>query len=405
MLRLQLSKILPAVHSCNSCRKGFVSRSITLFSWSRYSCSLQKVSVQEKNFRSQAKMCSAVNATSESKRFKESDSLVIGTHDGIFHCDELLACFMLQQLPRYANASIQRTRDNEQLDQCDIVVDVGAVFDPKKNRFDHHQSSFQETLNSLRPEIKVKREIRLSSAGLIYTYFGEEVIRIILAKNSVPEPADDMIRGVYRKVYDNLIAELDAIDNGVPMFDGEPKYTINSHLSARVARFNPAWNEEAVTDADVFKRFEKAKAYVGEEFVEKVLYYAICWWSARELVINAVKNRMKVHSSGAILELERFCPWKDHLYELEEEHNIVGLPKYVIYFNKENDWRVICVPLQPASFVCRKFLAAPWRGKRDKDIVDIEGFTFCHQTGFIGGNKTREGALQMAVASLEATEE
>ncbi|XP_058823109.1 MYG1 protein-like isoform X1 [Topomyia yanbarensis] len=342
-----------------------------------------------------------------SKRFKESNELVIGTHDGIFHCDELLACFMLQQLPRYANASIVRTRDSKLLDQCDIVVDVGAVFDREKNRFDHHQKSFNETINSLQPEAKVKREIRLSSAGLIYNYFGEDVIREVLSQNSIKNPSEDMIRGVYRKVYDHFIAEVDAIDNGVPMFDGEPKYTINTHLSARVGSFNPAWNEK-VADTDLTKRFEKAKTYVGQEFIDKVHYYAIRWWPARELVENAVNKRLDVHNSGAILELEHFCPWKEHLYELEEDYGITGLSKYVIYYNKENDWRIICVPLQSASFVCRKFLAAPWRGQRDDEletISGIEGATFCHQTGFIGGNRTRQGALQMAVASLEATED
>lgn len=348
----------------------------------------------------------ATNAQ-DTKRFKEGDShrLTIGTHDGIFHCDEVLACFMLQQLPQYADAKITRTRNQTVLDQCDIVVDVGAVFDREKNRFDHHQASFKDTLNVLRPEIKVKREIRLSSAGLIYTYFGEDVIRQVLTANGIQSTNDEMVRGVYRKLYDTLIAEIDAIDNGVPMFDGEPSYSINTHLSARVSHFNPAWNEDAGDDTDAMKRFEKAKAYVGKEFIDKVLYYAVRWWPARELVENAVKKRMDVHSSGEILELENFCPWKEHLYELEETYDISGVPKYVIYYNKENDWRVICVPLQPASFVCRKFLAAPWRGIRDSDLEktsDIEGATFCHQTGFIGGNKTREGVLRMAVSSLEA---
>ena len=32
-----------------------------------------------------------------------------------------------------------RTRDPALLDTCDIVVDVGGVYDPAKNRFDHHQ--------------------------------------------------------------------------------------------------------------------------------------------------------------------------------------------------------------------------------------------------------------------------
>ena len=32
----------------------------------------------------------------------------IGTHNGTFHCDEVLACFMLKQLPEYKNAEIVR---------------------------------------------------------------------------------------------------------------------------------------------------------------------------------------------------------------------------------------------------------------------------------------------------------
>ncbi|XP_055641744.1 MYG1 exonuclease isoform X2 [Toxorhynchites rutilus septentrionalis] len=307
------------------------------------------------------------------------------------------------QLPKYANASIIRTRNSALIEQCDIVIDVGGEFDRKKNRFDHHQGCFNDTINSLRPEIQCTREIRLSSAGLIYTYFGEDVIREILTKNSIDQFSEEMIREVYRKVYDNFISELDGIDNGVPMFEGEPKYNINTHLSARVANFNPAWNEE-ISDEEVTKRFGKAKEYAGREFVEKVLYYATQWWPARELVENAVKKRLEVHPSGAILELENFCPWKSHLYELESKYGIEGIPKYVVYNSKPNDWRVICVPLQPASFVCRKFLAVPWRGVRDdklEEISGISGAVFCHQNGFIGGSKTREGAFRMAIRSLE----
>ena len=32
----------------------------------------------------------------------------IGTHNGTFHCDEVLACFLLKQLPEYADAKIIR---------------------------------------------------------------------------------------------------------------------------------------------------------------------------------------------------------------------------------------------------------------------------------------------------------
>lgn len=46
------------------------------------------------------------------------------------------------------DAEIIRTRDPAQLAECDIVVDVGGEFDPKRHRYDHHQRY------SLRKEIK-----------------------------------------------------------------------------------------------------------------------------------------------------------------------------------------------------------------------------------------------------------
>ena len=58
----------------------------------------------------------------------------IGTHNGSFHCDEVLACAMLKHLPDYKEAEIVRTRDQSILEKCDIVVDVGGVFDPKTHR-------------------------------------------------------------------------------------------------------------------------------------------------------------------------------------------------------------------------------------------------------------------------------
>ncbi|XP_052866684.1 MYG1 exonuclease [Anopheles cruzii] len=352
------------------------------------------------------------NNNEQAKRFKDGQQtevrLKIGTHDGIFHCDEVLACYMLQQLPQYSTAQIVRTRDQKLLDTCDIVVDVGSVYDHEHHRYDHHQASFGDTLNSLRPEVGSRWNIRLSSAGLVYTHFGEEVLRLLLQKKLDQEPNAECLRAVYLKVYDGFISEIDAIDNGVPMFEGgEPKYNITTNLSSRMHNFNPTWNEPS-PPPESLERFEQAKAYVGREFEDKVLYYAKSWWPARDLVSRALADRLTVHESGAILELEQFCPWKEHLYLLEKEQNLVGKAKYVLYFNKEHDWRIICVPNQPSSFVCRKFLKKSWRGVRDEELEKVSGIAgakFCHQTGFIGGNTTREGALRMAVASLQAPED
>ncbi len=74
---------------------------------------------------------------------------IIGTHDGKFHCDEVLACSLLKMLPEYSDAKIVRTRNSEKLDGCDIVVDVGGVYDPSRHRYDHHQRFVRTGLHFL----------------------------------------------------------------------------------------------------------------------------------------------------------------------------------------------------------------------------------------------------------------
>lgn len=65
---------------------------------------------------------------------QDSSKLKIGTHNGPFHCDEVLAVAMLKLLPEHEKASVVRTRDEALLAECDIVVDVGGVFDDGKKR-------------------------------------------------------------------------------------------------------------------------------------------------------------------------------------------------------------------------------------------------------------------------------
>lgn len=84
----------------------------------------------------------------------------IGTHSGTFHCDEILACYILSKHPDFHSHKVLRTRDQQLLDQCDIVVDVGSVFDPATKRYDHHQKTFEETFSSLRPELGKVGNIR-----------------------------------------------------------------------------------------------------------------------------------------------------------------------------------------------------------------------------------------------------
>lgn len=323
----------------------------------------------------------------------------IGTHDGVFHCDEILACFILKKLPHYYNAAIIRTRDETKLAECDVVVDVGGVYDPAIHRYDHHQRSFQETFSSLVPN--KPWTTRLSSAGLVYVHFGRNVIAHLLNIES----NDDLIDAVYDKVYENFIQEIDGIDNGIGICEGEQKYRITTHLSARIGNLNPSWNEPS-NDALILQRFERAMQLAGEEFQDKVFYYAHSWWPAKQIVQNAIKSRFDIDESGEIVELSDRggVPWKEHLFQLEKEHSIYPSIKYVIFADSKGNWRVQGVPLEPHSFELRVPLHKDWQGLRDDELSaksQIADCIFVHQTGFIGGNKQRLGAIQMAKKSLE----
>ncbi|XP_037955362.1 MYG1 exonuclease isoform X2 [Teleopsis dalmanni] len=349
---------------------------------------------------------SAIIMADESKRIKtDNDAEVyIGTHNGTFHCDEVVGCFMLRQLPEYKNAKILRSRDIELLrNKCDIIIDVGGEFDNSRKWYDHHQKTFQETLSSLRPELGNEFKIRLSSAGLVYTFYGERIIDEILRHHADINLSKNNLQLVFKQIYKNFILEIDAIDNGVPMFDDgvEPKYDISTSLSSRISRLNPSWDEDK---QNIDEKFFKAMDVAGKEFVENVINIGKSWINAREYVREALLSATKVHESGEILLLKRFCPWKVHLANLEIEYNLVGVPKLVIFSENEQSWRIAGVPISPRSFLGRKFLPIPWRGLNNDDLSSIAGVSdlvFVHHTGFIGGAKTKESALQMAIKSIQ----
>lgn len=190
---------------------------------------------------------------------------------------------------------------------------------------------------------------RLSSAGLIYAFYGERVIQQLASKNAPLASEDLMI--IYKKVYENFVEELDAIDNGIPMTDKEPRYKIRTHLSSRVDKLNPEWNTKQTEDLD--KLFEEAMNLVRDEFWSVLNYFISIWLPARDYVKSSLENRFQVHESGKILEFTERFPWKEHLFDLEKEMKLEQIAKFVIFYDMPNSWRVQAVPVKPSSFVLR----------------------------------------------------
>ncbi|KAJ4486172.1 GAMM1 protein [Lentinula aciculospora] len=322
----------------------------------------------------------------------------IGTHNGTFHCDEALAVFLLRHTAAYRNSEVKRSRDPAVLDTCDIVVDVGAVYDESKQRFDHHQRGFEEVFGW-------GFNTKLSSAGLVYKHFGKEII------SSQTQVSVDhrSIQTLWLKLYKELIESIDANDNGISQYSSDlnPRYRVRTDLSSRVAHLNPPWNK--TLDAQgMDAQFEKASMLTGSEFLDRLEYYANAWLPARDLLVAAIQNSKEiVDPSGRIILLESFLPWKEHLFDLESENtsSLSPVATYIVYPDEfSGNWRVQAVPVSAQSFESRKALPEKWRGLRDdifSETSGVPGGIFVHASGFIGGNKTKEGAMQMAKVALD----
>jgi len=332
-----------------------------------------------------------------------SSSKVIGTHSGTFQADEAMGVWMLRQTPDYRNAKVVRSRDLEVLEKLDIVIDVGGVYDHSELRYDHHQRDYNEKFT---PKLKTPDEERctkLSASGLVYRHYGKDVIRAYY-----PSLSDVDLELAYQKIYNSLLEALDAIDTGVEMVpEGvEPLYSDATGLARRVSRFNPRWNEvnENGDKPDMDERFELASAACGEDFIAVMTNIVESDLPARAFVERAVVNRYTTDASGEIISLQSGgLPWRNHLYELEKELNVEPLVKFVLYTDVAGMWRVQAVTVEGRGFENRLSLPEEWRGVRDADLTGIAGIPgcrFCHAAGFIGGNDTYEGALEMARVAL-----
>ncbi|KAL6959796.1 hypothetical protein U1Q18_039950 [Sarracenia purpurea var. burkii] len=330
----------------------------------------------------------------------------VGTHNGSFHCDEALGCFMIRLTTKFSGAEIVRTRDSQVLETLDAVLDVGGVYDPSRDRYDHHQKGFTEFFGH-------GFATKLSSAGLVYKHYGMEII----AKELQLEEEHPDVHRLFLSIYRNFMEAIDAVDNGINQYvtDQPPRYVNNTHLSSRVGRLNLDWTDPDQSPEKENEAFQRAMALTGSEFLDTVRFHAKSWLPARSIVMECLAARQEIDPSREIMVLDRFCPdpeliltpwqWKLHLFELEEEMKIDPPIKYVLYQDdRSKHWRVQAVAVSPDNFESRKPLPSKWQGLRDEELskeAGIPGCVFVHISGFIGGNQSYDGALALARAALK----
>jgi MYG1 exonuclease len=360
--------------------------------------------------------------------------LHVATHSGMFHCDEALACGLLRCTEQFSNCVFVRTRNAELIDQCNSAVDVGGVYNPTEFRFDHHQKEFTGTMTT---NFKTYNT-RLSSAGLVYKHYGKEIIaryalflmeagRVSVdtlfpgqqhqqscaegqgtVTMTLPSIAEIVVSSttaiVFDRLYKTWVEHIDGNDNGVePNSGGTKNYQVGSTLPGRIAKLFPRWNEQTYQELEN-DRFILAMHLATTEFFDQLEDLLCSWWPGCAIVMNAVRNCATTHASKRIIFFPGIVPpWRDHIYDAERDLNIVGQILYVVSKSRNGGFSVTCVSEENAGFTNRKSLL--WKGLTGNQLSEtsgIPGGVFVHVTGFTGGNDTFDGAMAMAVKSLEA---
>lgn len=276
---------------------------------------------------------------------------MIVTHSGRFHADEVFAIAMLQMIQ---DREIIRSRDETVIQQADIVLDVGGIYDPSTLRFDHHQNSFTDAREDGVP---------YATAGLVWKHFGSE----ILAHKGLTGGYE--IEFAKHWVDKKLISDIDAVDNGLHTEDPRPS------VSMLIGMMN-APSDEPEQQLIAFNQAIEFTSGILNNFIKAAIKEA-------EVVVE-LEGYAKTVNEG-ILTLEKNLPFKDFLRSHPEI-------KRVVYPRPNEQFGVFCNGKD-------NHLPERFRGLRDHDLNEVSGLTdtiFCHKTGFMSVCNSLESALFMA---------
>ncbi len=290
---------------------------------------------------------------------------LVVTHDGKFHADEVLAVAVLSLSLGEDNVEIVRSRDLEMIAKADIVVDVGQVYSPEHNRFDHHQ-----------PEGGGVRDngIPYASFGLVWKHFGEK----LCGSKSVADEIESV-----------MILPIDANDNGMSIIERAKEGVSPYDFHDAIDIFNPHASESLTHDAQFLKVVEMGKRVIEREII---------------------KARQRQEDDQYVREI----------YEKTEDKRIIVFDKptntrflnsvsepifYVVPGTTDEKWIAHAVRIDPEFFDYRGYFPKAWAGKTREGLVAASGVSdavFCHTHLFIAVAGSKEGALKLAELALVA---
>lgn len=314
--------------------------------------------------------------------------IVVGTHNGEFHADEVFAtaALILFGMSRGLPVKVVRSRDPEKLKECDVLVDVGGVYDPEACKFDHHQWE-----GAPKPR---ENGVKYSSFGLVWKEIGETVAP-----------------GISHLVDRDLVQGIDAVDNGqgstLNMFDKEGRYCEHATVSGMIANMNPTWQElrrahlvmgQVSPDAseEISRRCFEQAVKRAMEMLERALAVADAEMAGLKLI-------EKVPQAAEVRILRVKGPDGGTMVKALSDYDPSA--HFLVFEASNGEWSVQAVPPnRKDSFGQRTRFPEAWNGLRNEALAlasGVEDAIFSHKFGFFACAKSEAGAIELAVKALD----
>jgi len=292
------------------------------------------------------------------------------THSSRFHADDVCAVALLQIVFGENEMNIIRTRDSSIIENADIVVDVGGVYDPALFRFDHHQKTFNEIRDN---------GIPYASFGLVWREYGEQ----ICGSREAMEILDQKI-----------VQPIDASDNGVQIydtrFDDVHPYLANIMLYS----FMPSWKEEIDLDEAFISAVRLMKQILEREIIR--IQHSL---EAQQIV----NKKYNASSQKNIIIFEKIDTFGDEDVQFALMKHSEPLV-YIRYRHSDDSWSAKCVRGGEGVFSNRLDFPKEWAALEHEELQNVTGVPdaiFCHRGRFLCVAKSFEGALKLAESAIE----
>jgi uncharacterized UPF0160 family protein len=311
--------------------------------------------------------------------------MIIATHSGKFHADDVWAVTVLDIL--FPGCALIRTRDPQKIREADFAVDVGGIWDPQTGRFDHHQKGFEGARQS---------GVVYASAGLVWKEHGARCVETIAASRAGYEISAEKAQQIACAIDGDLVQYLDMSDTGAAR-NAPGGYG----LSAVVSGFNPTWiDEQHVGDVAAAESLRLTQFRRAIDFITDIMVNAVKYRVGSMRAVEQVRQAERLENGRLLFLKNGALPWASVV------RNEMPKVLFVISYNAtEQRYMIHTVPATIDTFEARKDLPEAWAGLRDEELAAVTGVpdaVFCHNNLFIAAARSFEGILKMARTALDA---